>query len=387
MQGRRLRASGRRNVGRRRPADRLAFADADERLAGLQARHHVLDRCEETVAARAAQKQPGGGRAGKVVQQLCAGLQLDQRRHRLAVAAGARQRRHRHRIDPASAAERQQRVDGAAFEGAVQAVAGLERELRTGGRGRAGRLARPALPDPDPALERHHHRHRLVDHLHFGHRFLLGLDQRAAGVGEQLGVGLDLPDHQTPQRYRAAEDFVELLALFAQFLELLLDPDRLQPRQLPQPDVQDVFGLPLAQLEARDQRQLGLVALADDRDHCVDVQQHQLSAFEDVHAVQHLGQPVLRAALDRDLAKLDPLAQHQAQGLLHRPAVQADHRHVDRRRRLQAGMRQQAGDQLRLLDAAGLGLEHQPHGGILARFVAHHIQHRQQRLLELRLVG
>ena len=120
------------------------------------------------------------------------------------------------------------------------------------------------------------------------------------------------------------------LLLFAQLLELLLDLDRLQPRQLAQPDFQDVLGLAVAQLEARDQRGLGLVAAADDGDHFVDVQQHQLPALEDVDAVEHLAQPVLRAPLDRGLAELDPFQQHLAQRLLHRLAVQPDRREVDR---------------------------------------------------------
>ena len=76
---------------------------------------------------------------------------------------------------------------------------------------------------------------------------LLGLDQRAARVGELLGVLLDLLDHQAAQRRRAAEDFFQLLLLFAQVLELLLDLDRFQPRQLAQADFQDVLGLAVAQ--------------------------------------------------------------------------------------------------------------------------------------------
>ena len=52
-------------------------------------------------------------------------------------------------------------------------------------------------------------------------------------------------------------------------------------------------------LKRVDQRRLGLVGVADDADHLVDVQQHELPAFEDVDAVQHLGQPVLRAPLHR----------------------------------------------------------------------------------------
>jgi hypothetical protein len=50
-------------------------------------------------------------------------------------------------------------------------------------------------------------------------------------------------------------------------------------------------------LKAFDERGLGLVGVADDRDHLVDVQQHELPAFEHVDAVEHLVQPVLGAAL------------------------------------------------------------------------------------------
>jgi hypothetical protein len=104
-------------------------------------------------------------------------------------------------------------------------------------------------------------------------------------------------------------------------LQLLLDLDRLQPRQLAQPDLEDVLGLAVAEPEALDQRRLGLVGVADDADHLVDVQQHQLPAFEHVDAVQHLVQAVRVRRCHRGLAELDPLDQHLAQALLHRPAV------------------------------------------------------------------
>jgi hypothetical protein len=57
---------------------------------------------------------------------------------------------------------------------------------------------------------------------------------------------LDLAHHQAAQAGRAAQDVVELFLLVAQLLELLLDLDRLQPRQLAQADLEDVFGLALA---------------------------------------------------------------------------------------------------------------------------------------------
>jgi hypothetical protein len=47
---------------------------------------------------------------------------------------------------------------------------------------------------------------------------------------------------------------------------------------------------------------------------------------------------------------------------------------------------QQCGDQFLLFNAAGLGLEHQAHGGVLVGLVAHHVQHRKHAGLELGLV-
>ena len=359
-------------------ADGFALAHADEGLAGLLARDQVLDRRQEAVAAGARQQQRGIGRAGEVVHGLGAGLEFDQRGDGLAVAARTRQAGHRHGIHTAVAAEDDQRVHRPAFKRAVQAVAGLE--------GEAGGLVAVAGARAHPALAGDHHGDRLVHHLDLGHGLFLGLDQRAARVGEGLGVGLDLLDHQALEARRVGQDVFELALLLAQFLEFLLDLDRFELRQLTQADFEDVFGLALAELERLDQRGLGLVAVANDADHLVDVQQHQLPAFEDVDAVQHLLQPMLAAAGDGGLAEGDPLFEHLAQALLRRPAVQPDHGQVDRRRGFQAGVGQQRGDQFLLLDAAALGLEHQAHRRLLARLVAHAVQHHQHAGLELGLV-
>ena len=139
-----------------------------------------------------------------------------------------------------------------------------------------------------PALAGDDHSHRFVHHLDLGHGLFLGLDQRAAGVGEGLGVGFDLFHHQALQAARVAQDVFELALLFAQVAELLFDLDRFRPRQLAQPDFQNVLGLSVAQFAAHAQRGLGLVALANDGDHFVDVEQDELPTFEDVDAVQHL---------------------------------------------------------------------------------------------------
>ena len=237
-----------------------------------------------------------------------------------------------------------------------------------------------------PALLADHHRHRLIHHAHLGHHALLMLNQCAALVAEGLGIGLDLLDHQAPQAGRAAQNVFQPRLLGAQVLQFLLDLDRFQPRQLAQADFKNVLGLPVRQVERLHQRRLGLVALADDADHLVDVQQHDLPAFEDVDAVQHLVQTVLAAPRDGALAEGDPLLQHRAQRLLHRLAVDADRSQVDRCRGFQTGLRQQRGDQVLLAYGAALGHEHQPHRGFLARLIAHTVQHRQHAGLELQLV-
>ncbi len=103
-------------------------------------------------------------------------------------------------------------------------------------------------------------------------------------------------------------------------------------------------------------------------------------------AVEHLGQPVLAAPRDRLLAKRDPLDQHLAQRLLHRPPVDADHGQVDGRGGLQAGVRQERSNQVLLRHAARLGLDDQAHRRVLARFVAHAVEQRQHGCLELLLL-
>src|SRR4029078_8858840 len=133
------------------------------------------------------------------------------------------------------------------------------------------------------------------DDSHLVAAALLGSDQRPALVAIRLGVGLDLANDGALERRRAGEDLAELRALGAQVLQLLLDLDRLEARELTQANVEDVVGLPVAQPEALDQRQIRLLGGADDRDHLVDVEQHELPAFEDVDALLDLAQSMARA--------------------------------------------------------------------------------------------
>ena len=134
---------------------------------------------------------------------------------------------------------------------------------------------------------------RLIHHLDLQHSLLLALNQRSARVCEGLGIGLDFFDHEAAQGGGAAQQFFEFFLVFQQLFQLLLDLDGLQPRQLPQANVQDVIGLNLRQLEARNQRFFGLISLTDDGNHLVDIEQHNLAALQNVNARQHLVQPVL----------------------------------------------------------------------------------------------
>ena len=142
-----------------------------------------------------------------------------------------------------------------------------------------------ALQRAHPALLRHHHRHRFVDHARFERGALFLLDQRAALVAVLLRVAFDFLDEQTLHRRFAAEQFFELGLLVAQFGQFLLDLDLLEPRQLTQADFENVFGLAIGQAERGHQRGLRFVRFADDADDFVDIQKDDHPAFEDMNPV------------------------------------------------------------------------------------------------------
>ena len=83
----------------------------------------------------------------------------------------------------------------------------------------------------------------------------------------------------------------------------------------------------------------------------------------------------------------DPLDEDLAQALQRRPAVAADHRQVDRRRALEAGVREQRVDQFLRRDRAALGLEDEAHRRVAARLVARGVEHAEDRRLQLQLLG
>src|SRR5690606_4292168 len=142
--------------------------------------------------------------------------------------------------------------------------------------------------------------------------------------------GLDLADHRALEDRRAVEQLLQLLLLGAKLRQFLLDANRLEPGELAQPDLEDVLGLPVRQRKSFDERGLGLVGFADDADHFVDIEQHQLPAFEDVDPVLDLAEAMPATTGYGREAELAPFDQDLGQALLARPAIDADHHEVDR---------------------------------------------------------
>ena len=244
-----------------------------------------------------------------------------------------------------------------------------------------------AAASPYPASFRKDHGHGFVnDGLH--HDRLAGfLDHGAARVAKGLRVRLDLPDDQLFHRGFIGEQMLKFFFLRAEFRQLLLDLDAFQARKLTQANLEDVFCLPVRQPEGLDQRRFRFVRFADDPDHAVDVQEDGTPAFEDMDAVIDLSQPESRTPGDCREAELAPLEQHILERLLARPSIVADHHHVDRRRRFHPGVCQQGRHEFLLVDFRGFRLEHQADRGILARFVAHRVKHREDQGLEVLLLG
>jgi hypothetical protein len=93
--------------------------------------------------------------------------------------------------------------------------------------------------------------------------------------------------------------------------------------------LEDVVGLVLAELEARDQRGARLVLGADDADDFIQVEEGHQQAFQQVQAALDAFEAVLQAPRHRLVAELEPFGQQHAQVLHLRAAVLADHVEVD----------------------------------------------------------
>ncbi len=272
-------------VEHQRALQGVAVFEGDEGLARALAALGIADVGDKAEALRRPQQQRRGAGAREVMQGLGARCEFDERGDGLAVAAPAGQVGDLDGINPAVAAEHDERIDAAAFERGVERIARLE--------GEGGQHQAVAFLRAQPAFLRHDDGDGFIDHLDLGHGALLGLDEGAAVVAELFGVGLDFADDPPGHGFFVGEQFLQLGGFSALGGEFLVDADGFQPCELAQPHVENVVGLQVGEIEARHQRRPGVVAVADGVDHLVEIEQHLLPPFEDVDARVHLFQAML----------------------------------------------------------------------------------------------
>ena len=143
----------------------------------------------------------------------------------------------------------------------------------------------------------------------------------------------------------------------------------LQLAECAQPHVEDGLGLVVGEREARDERRLRLVFLADDADHLVEVEVGNQIALEDFEAPRDFAQAEVGAANQHVLAVVQPLAQHLAEAHHLRHLAVAQHVHVERDAGFELGVAEHLFHHQRRVDGAALRLQHDAH--VLGRFIAH----------------
>ena len=158
-------------------------------------------------------------------------------------------------------------------------------------------------------------------------------------------------------------------------VELLADLEFLELAQGAQAHVEDGFGLIVGQRPAGHHDLLGLVLLADDADHLVDVEVGDQIAAEDFEALLDLAEPMLRAADQHVLAVLQPFGEHALQREHVRHLAARQHVHVERKARLELGQLEERFHQQAGIDRAAL--RHQHDADIFRAFVAHVLEQRQ----------
>src|SRR5947209_9099101 len=263
---------------RRRPRLR-AFAHREEILALAGLGFQVAELADEAESRGAVHQQALIAIAARHPDDRVRGG-IHQRIHRRAVAAAARDIGRRDGERLARAGEHDHRVGGLALERLRSGIAFLERERRK----------IQAMPGAraDPALAGKNDRQRLLDHRALHLRPLGGLDERAALIAVLLRVVGELLDDQLPQLLLVAQQALQRLAVgFERFL-LVGELDAVEPGELAEAQVDDVFGLALGELVFLAQRLLGrglVLARPDDLDHVVDLGVGEETALDDLEAL------------------------------------------------------------------------------------------------------
>ena len=246
-----------------------------------------------------------------------------------------------------------------------------------------GRILEVAAQHPDPALARADHRDRLpLD----GH--LQGIGDRPAGATPS--VVRRAPSRPSPNlrarrgqlllERRAAPGLVaqqdlQMPPLGAQLALLLAQRLLLEPAQIAQAHVEDRLGLPLRQLERAHQLGLGLVLLANDADHLVEVQVGDAEGRQHLEPILDPGETVAAAADQHVHAVREERLQHLDEAHHPRRALGVEHVEIERQAGLELGLAEQLLHQQLGRHGARPRQQHEPH--LLGRFVAHVRQQRQ----------
>ena len=166
---------------------------------------------------------------------------------------------------------------------------------------------------------------------------------------------LDLPADRLPLLRRCEASSASICFFSAESPSYSLRiSNLLKLAQGAQAHVEDRFGLVVGQRQAGHHDLLGLVLLADDADHLIDVEIGDQIAAEDFEPLLDLAEPVPGAADQHVLAVLQPSCKHalQRQDVRHLAARQ--HVHVERKAGFELGQLEQRFHQQAGIDRAAL---------------------------------
>ena len=166
---------------------------------------------------------------------------------------------------------------------------------------------------------------------HRTHRAIrIHIQQHGAARRAVLGCHIvHFGDHHAVQLGGGRQNAFQLLDPAAQVVAFGLQLDAAHPGQAAQPQIQDVLGLHLVQVEHGHQAALGHVRViggADHLDHLVDVHHRKQQALDQMQPLLRLRAAELAAAAHHHAAVVDPHLQHLLQS--HRVRAAVHQRHV-----------------------------------------------------------
>src|SRR5690606_2434518 len=265
----------------------------------------------ETVAGIGGQKELARGVVDESGNDRLIVLHVDHNTDRLAVTAAAWQPVGSNGEKLSTGRQEQDLVSRLRVEGEHQAVTLLETER--------GIIRQMALQCAKPALFRNHYGDRLT----LDHRLLNILKIVFRSIGKlstttpEFGRGakaiaqlVDLPADGLPLLLLGRQQCLDLRLFFRQRVELLADFELLKLAQRTQAHVEDRLGLQIRQGPAGHHDRLGLIFLADDLDHLIEIEIGDEEAAKDLKPPDNFIEAVIGATDQHFLAVVQPLPQH-----------------------------------------------------------------------------